>query len=92
MSEIVERMARAAYERYNEQLNVGLDPKIAAKHFNAWEALQPWTRTHYIEAQRAALAVLHEPTEAMIQSARSSAPYDRDVTETWPIMIDEALK
>lgn len=44
-----------------------------------------------VKAQRA-IEAMREPTEAMVQAARTSAPYDRDVTETWPLMIDEALK
>lgn len=43
-------------------------------------------------AARAAIAAMRVPTEAMVAVARRSAPYDRDVTETWPLMIDEALK
>jgi len=47
----------------------------------------PW-RTMAI----AAIEAMRTPTEAMVQAVRASAPYDRDSAETWPIMIDEALK
>lgn len=41
---------------------------------------------------RAAIMAMREPTDAMVNAVRGSAPYDRDVAETWPIMIDTALK
>lgn len=41
---------------------------------------------------RAAIAAMREPTEGMVSLSRSQKPYDRDCAETWPEMIDEALR
>jgi len=41
---------------------------------------------------RAAIAAMREPTLDMLGSGRRVHPYDCDVEESWPVMIDEALK
>ena len=40
---------------------------------------------------RAAIAVMREPTAAMLTAA-DAVGIDRDPSEYWPAMIDEALK
>lgn len=80
---MVERVARAAYESYQEQLNVGLPGKAAAQRFTAWDKLPPWTRTLYIEAQRAGIAAMREITgEPLAQGAALMAAADMTRTET----------
>lgn len=52
---------------------------------------QEWP--NHTDAARLSIAAMRSPTEAMIQAARRSAPYDRDdVEEMWSIMIAAALK
>lgn len=81
MSEMVERVARAIFA---SQQMPGDDPDFLKAH--------PWTQSACLLAARAAIEAMREPTVGMVQAARQSAPYDRDVMETWPLMIDEALK
>lgn len=85
MNEMVERIARAMAEEEHPATD--------------WELIdEPYTgdrgalfRDYWRRIARAAIAAMREPTEAMVQAARASAPYDRDVTETWPLMINAAL-
>ena len=57
-----------------------------------WEQADEEMRDAMREAVRHQLAAMRVPTAEMVFAARRSAPYDRDAEETWPIMIDEALK
>lgn len=51
-----------------------------------------WCQEAQIELVTAIIKAMREPTDAMVQACRRSAPYDQDVTAYWPIAIDEALK
>lgn len=46
----------------------------------------------YLNMAKAAIAAMREPTEGMVSAVRRAKPYDMDITESWPIAIDEALK
>lgn len=85
MSEMVEMMARAM--------------SVADKGDDLWDVMSEdgdgcgyVGKNEYRAMARAGIEAMRKPTEAMVIAARGSAPYDRDVDETWPIMIDEALK
>lgn len=83
MSEMVERVVQALRDREQNLM-------IAA-HGGPVE-FEGMVEGMVEDLARAAIAAMREPSESMVQAARTSAPFDRDVTETWPLMIDAALK
>lgn len=95
MSEgMVEKCARAAYEK-----SVHLDPSIDDPE---WDALPEREREYWRHIQRAAIAAMREPTEAMISSGRGrnvdtgyrgSGAFvgDEEVRENWIELIDTIL-
>ena len=91
MSEMVERMARAAYERFHEKQNVGLAPEVAARRFTPWDKLNCWDRAFYLEAQRAAIGAMRKPTEAMIDAMESRlVDYEAEWVDA-PFVWDSAI-
>ena len=44
------------------------------------------------EMVRVVMRAMREPTDPMINAGRTLHPYDCDVAESWPVMIEEALK
>lgn len=93
MSEIIERAARAAYEKFNEGLIPSLEP--------AWCNLSPDFRDRLVEAHRAAIEAIREPSAAMIKAGdlRLIKMTDYSVpglgesgATSYRRMIDEALK
>lgn len=83
MSEMVKRMARAMVRR---RLCVALYNVDNVEKFvdSCWPVFEA--------DAKAALEAMHEPTDAMVQAVRTAKPHDMDITESWPIAIDEALK
>ncbi len=78
---MVERVAKALWEQYS----VSMHP---------WSEAKPYEREKLHADARAAIAVMREPSEAMLLTAAKlgtlsshGAPY-----ETWQEMIDEALR
>lgn len=93
MSEMVERVARRAFEkeahRWLDNPKKGLQWKHLPEHTNQYGCD---CKDFWREVARAAIEAMQEPTEGMVQAVRKSAPYDIDAAESWPIMIDEALR
>ena len=81
MSEMVERVAKAAYE----SLFSGEWPNVGT-HVDA---------DGFRHAARAAIAVMREPTEAMTAAGMEHTAdpcWQENVGKAWQAMIDEALK
>lgn len=90
MSEMVERAAKASYEY------VRITGAAALTKYPAWEELSEDQRNLYLNAQRAAIQAMREPTEGMLNIGH---PVDRDPAVNmgaklyiYQAMIDEALK
>jgi hydrogenase maturation factor len=92
MNEIAERMAKAAYEKFNENLIGDLEPY--------WLDLDQSFKERLIEAQRAAIRAIRDPTEAMVAAPEMNdwvwwTDVDvkpEEIAAAWRSMIDEALK
>ncbi len=91
---MVEQSARAAYEYF--RLNWWTDPT------DPWEKLSDAGREHWIASQRAAIAAMREPTEAILVAGvkatisrcfcgQSAHPDCDDMETGWRAMIDAAL-
>ena len=96
----VERVTRAAYERYLEGLIGCCEPP--------WDMLPQSHRDNLMGAQRAAIAAMREPTEGMVQSGferiwncevycREDPMHTVEMQTTtaktsWQAMIDAALQ
>lgn len=98
MSDIIDRMARAAYERNRSTIPEDKRPP-------AWEDETDHLREHWRANQRAGLAAAREPDEAMMEAGGSAKvrvdlghgrwedrPLGRGAVRGWQAMIDEVLK
>ena len=97
MSEMLERVARAMAPMFAEANNYhcnGLEwpecePTCEARGFRCV------CKRQAMEAARAAIAALREPTEAMVEAAieadNTGMPLSMGYDEAWSIMIDAAL-
>lgn len=80
----IEEMARAAYEAQAKREKV---PGIAG-----WDALPLMFRFALKQTMRDALAVLREPTLAVIEAAWTGVdPTDMDLVDAWRAQIDAIL-
>jgi hypothetical protein len=90
MSEMVERVARAAYEKFNENQLGDLEP--------TWDNLEASLKDRMIDALRAAIGAMRTPTEEMLsvgsdtETASGCEIGYGAVGAAWQAMIDEALK
>ncbi len=91
MTDLVERATVASYERYFEGLIGCCEP--------SWDQLPQEHRDRLMDAQRAAISAMREPTEAMLGSAGPMEGFDcviyekdsdRPHIEWWQAMIDAA--
>lgn len=90
--EMVERAAKAAYERMVAVMLNGsppIDPPAGLEAFASgdWSVQKETLREDWREAIGAAIAALRVPTEAMLKAGNASD----GATETWHEMIDAAL-
>lgn len=85
MSEMIERVARAMFDRrFNaDAADVGLGDKE-----NLWQQ----TKDLWSDAARAAILVMREPTLTMKAAAHQNCAVCGGAGESWPLMIDVALK
>jgi len=81
MSEMVERVARAIF---SSQQMPGDDPDFLKAH--------PWTQSACLQASRAAIEAMREPTKAMVDAADPYGIIRANFEAAWEDMIDEALK
>ena len=91
---MVERLARGIFQE-----------TVGPAQYHEWDEFKPnaWGRVRSIAQAKAALALLREPTDAMLAAARaltltagyeSECEFDRhaDPETSWASMIDAALK
>lgn len=82
MSEIIERVAEAMYNRH-----AGKD--------DTWQSLNSFWRKTYLEKARAAIEAMREPTGNMIETGSEACQHLNsrweNSNECWKAMVDEAL-
>lgn len=101
VSEMVERVAGAAYEACMASYEASLDIDLSGIERQTWSEVPARVKDHWRVVARAAIAVMREPSVPMIYAAWSApnAPY-RDIElgrssgieSIYQAMIDEALK
>lgn len=97
MSEMVERVARAMYERMRAEYKIGgIIPAITC--WPPWESAKEIEKETRRDQAAAAIKEMREPTEAMLEAAHRES-WDRgddtwmfQHSREWKSMIDEALK
>lgn len=90
MSEMVERVARAIYEKANEQ-----SPVVGTGHAEADDGKTILDGAYDLLAiARAAIEAMRVPTEKMIAAGMTceSGTYEEDVPRIFTAMIDAALE
>ena len=94
MSEMVERVAEAAYAKCmaNSANLLPLPPDLEVLvNEPPWSELAEQFKVHWREIARAAIEAMRKPTEAMVEGAWMSATAE-DAAGVWRDMIDKALK
>lgn len=81
--EMIERCAKAAYEKFNENL-IGCCEE-------SWDKLEESFKLRMIEAQVAAIKSMREPTEKMNIIVGPDMPAGGSVIEVWQSVIDSIL-
>lgn len=90
MSEMIERVARAAYDKMVRCSGSNPDEEL-----NRWDNQLAALREDWRAAMIAAIQAMGEPTEAMVDAGGDTPMVDgdgHDPKEVWRAMIDEALK
>lgn len=85
MSEVIERGAKAAYERYRS--------RYAIVGMPSWEDT-PYDKSAFKDYARAVIEAIREPTQGQYDalSATNKLWRDLDSTTVWQTYIDAALK
>ena len=80
---MIEKMAQAAYEKFNENQIGCCEPP--------WDELPPGFKERMVDAQRAAIEAMREPSLTMIEAAWVAGVDDENVSGVWEGMVDAAL-
>lgn len=83
MSEFIERITRAAYEKFNENLIGCCEPP--------WDELPQSFKDRMMDAQRASVAAMREPSSEMLAVDVPDMPAGGGALDVWHPMIDAAL-
>lgn len=87
MTEMIDRVARASFAAWNKQ---------RGKQF-VYEDMSPEEREWSLVHARVVIEALRDPTESMLEAGSIDLGAggeldDRNLSEVWKLMIDEALK